>query len=261
MSEIHFNYILSKISELANSDSIYCLDFGCSQGGLVKKIIDKNIKAVGVDILERNNDTYEEKLSKKNLTLNKDIFLYDGRNGEKLPFEDSTFDIVISNMVFEHIQYPKPCLFEIHRVLKPRGKLLALFPTAECFYEGHALLYGVHKLNKYEKIQYLYMHLMDEIGLGKNKGRSKNKENLRGVQRYIRSKCFYHSSKEINQMWKDIFSNSPVNDELGYFIFRLQRHPKFRIFKNLSNFVVFQKLFVYFTIFRLTRVYIGEKIS
>ena len=43
-----------------------------------------------------------------------------------LPFEDGTFDCVTCGFVIEHLPDPMPGLIEMHRVLKPGGKLLLL---------------------------------------------------------------------------------------------------------------------------------------
>jgi SAM-dependent methyltransferase len=41
--------------------------------------------------------------------------------GLTLPFRDATFDLVTSNMVFEHLEYPEAVLQDIRRVLAPDG--------------------------------------------------------------------------------------------------------------------------------------------
>lgn len=46
-----------------------------------------------------------------------------------LPFADNSFDLVTSNMVFEHVEKPLASLIEIHRVLRPGGRLLLLTPN------------------------------------------------------------------------------------------------------------------------------------
>jgi ubiquinone/menaquinone biosynthesis C-methylase UbiE len=48
---------------------------------------------------------------------------------EVLPFEDASFDTVTMLAVLEHIQHEKPILREIHRVLKPGGKLVLTVPS------------------------------------------------------------------------------------------------------------------------------------
>lgn len=47
----------------------------------------------------------------------------------KLPFTDNTFDLVTSNMVFEHLQEPQIQMSEIFRVLKPGGTLIFHTPN------------------------------------------------------------------------------------------------------------------------------------
>lgn len=46
-----------------------------------------------------------------------------------LPFADGSFDLVTSNMVFEHVKEPVESLAEIRRVLRPGGRLLILTPN------------------------------------------------------------------------------------------------------------------------------------
>jgi SAM-dependent methyltransferase len=48
--------------------------------------------------------------------------------GEALPFASGSFDAVLCYDVFEHVQDPGTTLAEIHRVLKPGGSLLTVFP-------------------------------------------------------------------------------------------------------------------------------------
>jgi ubiquinone/menaquinone biosynthesis C-methylase UbiE len=50
-------------------------------------------------------------------------------NATALPFADGSFDLVTSNMVFEHIEEPRPTLAEIRRVLQPSGVFLAVTPN------------------------------------------------------------------------------------------------------------------------------------
>ncbi|HTQ50196.1 MAG TPA: class I SAM-dependent methyltransferase [Candidatus Acidoferrales bacterium] len=51
-------------------------------------------------------------------------------DGAALPFADASFDAVICSEVLEHIFTPEEFLREIHRVLRPAGRLLLTVPFA-----------------------------------------------------------------------------------------------------------------------------------
>jgi SAM-dependent methyltransferase len=44
--------------------------------------------------------------------------------GEELPFDDGSFDLVLCTQVLEHVEDPAAVLSEIHRVLRPQGAAL-----------------------------------------------------------------------------------------------------------------------------------------
>ncbi len=50
-------------------------------------------------------------------------------DGTGLPFPDSTFDRIICSEVMEHIPDDVAALAEVHRVLKPRGRVAVTVPT------------------------------------------------------------------------------------------------------------------------------------
>jgi SAM-dependent methyltransferase len=49
--------------------------------------------------------------------------------GDPLPFADESFDLIVSDFVFEHLEYPEHVTRELQRVLKPGGWLLARTPN------------------------------------------------------------------------------------------------------------------------------------
>jgi len=63
------------------------------------------------------------------LTKHKTIVNKIRGNITKLPFSDSTFDLITSNMVFEHLDNPEEQLKEISRVLSKGGKLIFHTPN------------------------------------------------------------------------------------------------------------------------------------
>lgn len=49
-------------------------------------------------------------------------------NAEAMSFADKSFDIVVSNDVLEHVNSPKQALKEVHRILRPSGRLFMTVP-------------------------------------------------------------------------------------------------------------------------------------
>lgn len=58
-------------------------------------------------------------------------YLHEGREGygESIPYDDESFDVVISDNVFEHLDNPAQVISEMRRVLKPGGRLVAKTPN------------------------------------------------------------------------------------------------------------------------------------
>lgn len=50
-------------------------------------------------------------------------------DAESLPFQDSTFQLVICTQMLEYVPHPQQVINEIHRVLAPRGTLLLSAPS------------------------------------------------------------------------------------------------------------------------------------
>jgi SAM-dependent methyltransferase len=49
-------------------------------------------------------------------------------DGQRFPFESASFDSILCNQVLEHVFNPAEFLGELHRVLKPGGRLLLTIP-------------------------------------------------------------------------------------------------------------------------------------
>lgn len=95
--------------------------FGTAQNIIILKqrFPDSNIQ--GVDIDPKIKLIAEYKLGKAGIDV--PLFLYDG---EKLPFQDNSFDKVYSSLVFHQLDKKTKlkCLVEINRILKPNGELI-----------------------------------------------------------------------------------------------------------------------------------------
>lgn len=98
---------IPKISQASN-----ILDIGCGTGDTlryIKEYINPDAKLYGIDI---DKNTYLP-----------DFVEFKSCNIEhsSLPYEDNTFDIVISNFVLEHLQNPQKLFEESFRILKKGG--------------------------------------------------------------------------------------------------------------------------------------------
>lgn len=81
-------------------------------------------------------------------------------SGEKFPFDDDSFDAVLCNQVLEHVFNPEQFLSEIHRVLKPGGRLLLTVPFVWDEHEqpfdcARYTTFGLHSLMKSQGLYWL----------------------------------------------------------------------------------------------------------
>lgn len=113
------------------------LDFGCGRGGLVAAALEQGFEAFGVDVAAWNLWTEGIAAPGRIALIPPD---------DRLPFRDASFDIVTSNVVFEHLAHPAPALAELARVLRPDGLLLTLFPAREMWFEPHLMAPLLHRL-------------------------------------------------------------------------------------------------------------------
>ncbi len=77
-------------------------------------------------------------------------------DGGRFPFEDARFDCVVASQVFEHVFNPEGFLAEIHRVLRPGGKLLLSVPFV---WDEHEQPYDFARYSSFG-----LKHLLQEAG-------------------------------------------------------------------------------------------------
>jgi SAM-dependent methyltransferase len=95
------------------------LDFGCGQGHLVHALSRLGYDVRGCDIPAAWAGA-EPPASRGLSAIALDPY--------RLPFDARTFDVVISTSVLEHAQNKAECFREIHRVLKPGGTAMHIYP-------------------------------------------------------------------------------------------------------------------------------------
>lgn len=65
---------------------------------------------------------------------------------QRIPVEDDRFDFIVFNQVMEHLPEPKLVLAELHRILKPGGKMIY---TGPLFYEEHEQPYDFYRYTQF----------------------------------------------------------------------------------------------------------------
>lgn len=93
------------------------LDAGCGRGDFSDAFKKIGLDACGIDIKDCNFEL------------------------DRFPFKDSTFDIVFSKSVIEHLKNPENFSKEIFRILKPGGRIIIMTPDwkSQCliFYDDY----------------------------------------------------------------------------------------------------------------------------
>lgn len=120
MPEKRFKNALIDQAKISPSHSV--LDFGCGSLTLTLLAKQKQPQAAftGVDVDEKILNIARKKLGHSNTTIRIDKY-----DGLILPYNDSSFDRVITSLVFHHLtsEQKENSFREIKRILKPGGEL------------------------------------------------------------------------------------------------------------------------------------------
>ena len=116
-SEEIVSFIMRNYGALGHKELIHVLDMGCGWGNNLKFLKDKGFCGVGVDISE----TAVQHCKSSGYTASVCDF-------SKLPFSDSSFDIVFDRQAIQHntIESIKKTLNEVKRVLKKGGVFFSI---------------------------------------------------------------------------------------------------------------------------------------
>jgi len=109
----------------------YVLDIGCHDGTITQKIAKKGNKVEGLEL-----DKKKAAIARK-----KGFKVYIGKV-QKIPAESNKYDVVHMSEVIEHFLETEKALKEIHRVLKPNGRLIITTPNTTSFRDRVLVLFG-----------------------------------------------------------------------------------------------------------------------
>jgi ubiquinone/menaquinone biosynthesis C-methylase UbiE len=108
---------MAKALDYAGAAGLDVLDVGCGQGIDLAQLAMVGARAVGIDLTPRHVELAREHLAALGLEAR-----VDQGDAESLPFQDGSFDRVISNGVLHHTPEIDVALREIVRVLRPGGE-------------------------------------------------------------------------------------------------------------------------------------------
>jgi len=137
------------MAELGVHISGRTLDVGC--GGKHYEKLCSSSKYIGIEI--------DTEVNRKTKCAD---YFYDGN---KLPFEDGSFDSLITNQVFEHVFNPHEFLDEVCRVLKPGGNMLI---TAPLVWDEHEQPYDFARYTSFGMRSMLEQHGFEVVEFRKS---------------------------------------------------------------------------------------------
>lgn len=139
-----FEYEFAKNNIKKNS---FVLDIGCG-GGYGTHLLSKHAKnIVGLDI---DKDTIS-KISNRYSSENCFFKLFDGTT---IPYNDETFEVIVSFHVIEHIYDDLNFISEIHRVLKKDGIFIISTPNKTLRVKNNGKLFNEFHIREYYPIEF-----------------------------------------------------------------------------------------------------------
>jgi len=129
------------------------LENGCGVGMYVEKLTPIAASVTGLEFdFERTLDARKRSPQITNAA------------GEHLPFLDSSFDLVLSHEVLEHVQDDRAALAEIVRVLVPGGRGVVFCPNRGYPFETHGIYWrGKYKFGNIPIVNWLPRRLRNKL--------------------------------------------------------------------------------------------------
>lgn len=124
------------------SKSLRFLDVGCGQGIFIRDFVQgvdrhwgiKPARVAGIDLVENQNNVFKQ--------IPNFEFRQHDTDGNRLPFEDASFDFVCCNHVLEHVFRTEDLVREFRRVLAPDGLCLISVPNIAAWVNRVLFIFG-----------------------------------------------------------------------------------------------------------------------
>ncbi len=210
----NYQFLVSRMGQDPRGASV--LDFGSGPGAFVSEACAAGMDCYGADVFY--DGIGREEAAERGLLGDRVREI----TGGVLPFADGRFDYVVSNFVFEHVEDLAGALAEMRRVLRPGGRLIALYTTRSAIREGHVNMPLVHRMRP-GGLRFSYVLALRRLGFGRERSsplrpRQWTEEKLG----YIDRLTFYRSHADIAALLHGAgFAPAFIEDD--FLAFRLGR--------------------------------------
>ena len=198
----NYQYCANWVSSQAPTPDQTVLDFGCGTGRIVEALRAENIQSFGCDVFYEGG-SYESMVKPELLGS-----IIKKMTGSRIPYEDESFDFVLSNQVLEHVENLEDVIAEFHRVLKPGGQVLSLFPDRSVWREGHCGIPFLHRFPKGSQPRVYYTLALRTMGLGYNKEGKSRREWSEFQCEWLDNWTHYRSLDEIHETFDRYFEHT-----------------------------------------------------
>jgi SAM-dependent methyltransferase len=201
-----YEFVSDWVRRRVTGQAACVLDYGCGAGQIVKLLRRAQVDAWGCDVFYEGGDS--SRLIPEELRP----FIRRMSNNV-IPYEDSKFDVVVSNQVFEHVPDMAAALREIARVLKPGGTALNVFPDRGVWREGHCGIPFLHWFPKGTQPRVYYAALMRLLGFGNFTAGKSSMQWSHDFCKWLDDWTYYRSAAEIHAQFEDLLGNTTGVEE------------------------------------------------
>ncbi len=194
---LNYQFIL-KLAAKYSQPPARLLDFGCGAGEVVGLALHAGFDGWGVDTFDEVWEQYGHAAGKYGGRIVRTI------SGEPLPFDNESFDIVVTNQVFEHLEDPRPVVHEVVRVLRRQGLLVAMFPTREVVIEPRLKAPIVHWFRTGSTAQKQFLRLCHALRLCNASDRLRD-DWVASEMESLRRRIFYRNERDTLAMFEPSF--------------------------------------------------------
>jgi SAM-dependent methyltransferase len=206
---------LHYVQNLASPVPLRVLDYGCGKGEVVRLLRNAGIDCIGCDIYYSGSEGVDSPLLQDLLEQG---HVRPIEESEELPFPQGSFDVILANQVFEHVEHLEATLQRLERILKDDGQMCLHFPTLEVVREGHIGIPLVHRLSRNSRFRFHYTVMLRRLGFGYRKGEESPKDWATLQLNWLDTYCFYRPWRTLRRTFEEKFTVQ--HSELEYIRYR-----------------------------------------